>query len=635
MIRGIDTEFVFSLPYIYNNVESLTIEFWQEFHDGLPHGYTLPITKTKSDCRPRLHPKEASVILSDAETIRFSADHKAYVKLSGVAIVYINGEPQTKTFNSDKLEIAVESTNYNSLLEEDILPAPDYNGWKYIDKFGYVGPGVVTPVHYVSLGDSIAAGHSIDSGWNANYGMRSQYGENGNQYTIIVPGSYTDLIRNELEQVYGTNSTSAVSFAHSGDTVADLIAKIDNDTVRSELANASLVTICIGANDVLGPVMDNIGEYVETGDLSDINAMVNRNLEALGSAYTTLFDKLTSINSNAKYVFTTIHNPYKYLCFNDGHDGFFGPLLQVIPDMNIDVDEIVEDMFGISDIGYWDVLHWKWQTIELDLDIDAFIKDNILNAPMIRQFLDRMNGISAWANEYVEALNQVMRSKVREYKETNPNFATVETKALFDLFPDKTDSNDDVDYSDLVNVEYIHSYDVSNIHWGALWEGSDASTFWWNLAWNHLSFTNAFPSVNPWDYVSFDINGLAEDLVEQIVDKVIEPNFDPHPKSLGHEIIKRAFTNVWGFVRYDVDGGNYTAGDAVLDGHTLGSVVPTKTGREFAGWYTDVRFRNAFDMDRTDLSDSVDTLTLADLVDGHNIKQKTPKTTMLYANWST
>ena len=35
--------------------------------------------------------------------------------------------------------------------------------------------------NYVSLGDSIAAGHSINSKWESDYGTGSQFGENGNK----------------------------------------------------------------------------------------------------------------------------------------------------------------------------------------------------------------------------------------------------------------------------------------------------------------------------------------------------------------------------------------------------------------------------------------------------------------------
>lgn len=43
-------------------------------------------------------------------------------------------------------------------------------------------------LRYVSLGDSIAAGHAIDAEWADDYGEGSQYGKNGNAQTAIVPG---------------------------------------------------------------------------------------------------------------------------------------------------------------------------------------------------------------------------------------------------------------------------------------------------------------------------------------------------------------------------------------------------------------------------------------------------------------
>lgn len=90
-------------------------------------------------------------------------------------------------------------------------------------------------MRYVSLGDSIAAGHSINEYWATNYGVGSQYGENGNTSTEIVPKSYTDLIKNKLEKSYDPLRVSTKSFAHSGDTVENLIAKLNHDRVKGAI----------------------------------------------------------------------------------------------------------------------------------------------------------------------------------------------------------------------------------------------------------------------------------------------------------------------------------------------------------------------------------------------------------------
>lgn len=126
MIRGMRTEFVFEMPYHYVNLQSVTIEFWQENHNGLSYGYTLPIIKTLAQCYPKSNPMQIGVILSSDETLRFTDDRRAYVRFSGVKN---NGHE----FGGNKEEFSVYPASDGSLLEEDLLPAPDYNGWNYIN----------------------------------------------------------------------------------------------------------------------------------------------------------------------------------------------------------------------------------------------------------------------------------------------------------------------------------------------------------------------------------------------------------------------------------------------------------------------------------------------------------------------
>ena len=400
---------------------------------------------------------------------------------------------------------------------------------------------------YVSFGDSIAAGHTIDANWANDYGEGSQYGVNGNASTVIVPGCYTDLIRNELEGIHGADRVTAVSFARSGDTVANMMDKLYHETVRNEIKNANLVTVCIGANDVLQPALSHLEEYINSGSLADAEAVITANMRRLNddsalTSYTGLLNKLNEINPNAKYVFTTVYNPYKYLWLEEGNNGFFGPLLSTIPQMNLDIDKYIEDMFlGGTDLSYYDITKLQWVSIELELDLDGLIKDSLLSTPIVQQLFSRVNGLSAWAENYVTQLNTIIRDKVTAY--TNPNFMVAETKALFDTYPDRPDPGN-VHYNDLVSVEFTRGYDTSMLDWGALWRGSDASDFWWNLAWKYLSFKNALPSTNVWDYVSFDMNGFATDLATQIVEKVIISNVDPHPEHSGHVVLKQSFTNV-------------------------------------------------------------------------------------------
>ena len=418
-------------------------------------------------------------------------------------------------------------------------------------------------IGYVSLGDSIAAGHTINSEWASDYGEGSQYGKNGNTSTVIVPNSYTDLIQKELKNVNVDKIVSAKSFARSGDTVADLIEKLSHDVVRNEIAKAKLVTVCIGANDVLQPAMSHLDEYINTGSLSAIESTVEGNLTILDTdsnpnSYTSLFNKLAEINPNAKYVFTTIYNPYKYLWLDEGQNGFFAPVLSTIPDMTI---------FGFG--------------------IDELIKEGLLSTPIVVQLFDRVNGLSGWAEKYVTRLNNVLKNKINSYKAINPNFCVADTKVLYDTFPDRPITAEK-HYNDLVSVEYTSGYDTMQMDWGQLYDG-DTSGFWWDLATKYTSLSG------------IDINGLATELITQIVEKVITPDLDPHPETYGHYALMRSFANILGWtsldrhtITFNANGGSGSMSNQVVVGvDGLPAFVNIKeqsftptTGYYFNGWNT-------------------------------------------------
>lgn len=367
---------------------------------------------------------------------------------------------------------------------------------------------------YVSLGDSIAAGYLINDDWTRDYGTGSEYGENGNASTAIVPGCYTDLVRSSLEAGYPSGRVNITSFAHSGDTVADLMEKLDHAAVRDAIARADMVTVCIGANDVLQPALMDVNVYIETGDLSNAEAIIEANMAALANdsgsnSYASLLNKLESINPGAKFAFMTIYNPYKYLWLDEGHDGFFSPILDTIPEM----------------------------TILWSIEVDKLIKDGLLSTSVVQLLFDRVNGLCDWAEQRVTRLNEVISGKVSAKRASNPNFYVVDVKAAFDPVPDRPVSAEH-HYNDLVNVEFTRGYDTAKTDWGALWRdeyGDNVAAYWFDLVMDHISGSG------------FDLGGLASDLVSQTVEKVIAPNVDPHPEAYGHEVIKASFSGALGW----------------------------------------------------------------------------------------
>ena len=418
---------------------------------------------------------------------------------------------------------------------------------------------------YVSLGDSIAAGQGIDEGdiyWVPEEYAKWQFPKVDS--TVIIDGTYTDQIRAELGPIHGEGYAYAASFARSGDTVRDLMLKLDDERVLKELSRAKLVTICIGANDILGCVSeDRLWEYAMSGSLDTIETEVKTNLENLANpnyeySYKKLLDKLTTINPNARYAFTTVYNPYKYLHIDGGSNGFFASLLIWIPKIPLDIDGYIEDMFGIPDLGYPDFGNLgKWTSIELDINLGDEIKKYILSTPIFELVYDRVNKLGSWVEPRVNSLNDTLRSAINDYKSTNSNFYLAETKAEFDRYPDRTGpALNGLHYNDLVNVELTAGFDLSEIDWGALWRvpyGNNVKQYFLDLAWNHIKWassipydSNGWPSTNVLDYVSFDMKGFAYDLMIQILNKVIVPECDPHPEDDGHNVLKDAFDSAFG-----------------------------------------------------------------------------------------
>lgn len=77
MIRGTTAQFKFKLPYNKDDLEWVTIKFWQPGNADA----RMPITKTKTNCSATENPNELCVSLSANETAIFSDRYKGKVQL--------------------------------------------------------------------------------------------------------------------------------------------------------------------------------------------------------------------------------------------------------------------------------------------------------------------------------------------------------------------------------------------------------------------------------------------------------------------------------------------------------------------------------------------------------------------------
>ncbi len=204
----------------------------------------------------------------------------------------------------------------------------------------YAQQGNIT---YVAFGDSIAEGYAINMKTKTDSeeligGYRKTY--------VSVDNCYVDLINKELSKTY---NTSTYNYAYSGDTCQDLINYIgefydyDNNAVKNgekvsesypaltnaqiynSVKNANIITICIGANNVLGGAFKLMSGFLglttpavtraemEAQLKIQILGSEEQNIKGLKAEFAELLNILDRLNPNAYIYFTNVYNPYKVL----------------------------------------------------------------------------------------------------------------------------------------------------------------------------------------------------------------------------------------------------------------------------------------------------------------------------------
>jgi hypothetical protein len=126
MIRGTNAQFIFKLPYNFNQLGSAKVMFWQNDNDGPSMSRPLPIIKILPQCSQSKEPNELCVTLNQEETLRFVETRKAYVQLRAVTVDGIPIASKQKT-------ITVEPAYDDSVFDDDIIPTPEYDGYIYLD----------------------------------------------------------------------------------------------------------------------------------------------------------------------------------------------------------------------------------------------------------------------------------------------------------------------------------------------------------------------------------------------------------------------------------------------------------------------------------------------------------------------
>ena len=353
--------------------------------------------------------------------------------------------------------------------------------------------------YYVSLGDSITFGTGIYSDTNDVYNDKYQYGTkyNTSNDSLILENSYTDLIAKKLKSIHGQDKVSAVSFARVGDYVSDLLEKLTHDVVKNAIKRANLVTIAIGANDVLRPAMSLLDDYI-WGDGNAMFAEVERRLAIIcdpdnPNSYMSLVKALYAINPTATYIFTNQYVPHKYAYFEMSTadqnylNGTLGPLMWAIP----------SELEGL--------------------------RGSFMATSVVRMIESKMNNVYPLSSGWIDRLNKALTNAINTLNKSN--FVIVDTKGVFESVPDRI-VDAPLHYNDLVNVEITKGYTCEDLDWGMFWMGIGTDALFGN------------------------IENIADSVMKNVYNEVLAPAMDPHPKAAGHSALMNSFGDAlgWGTV---------------------------------------------------------------------------------------
>ena len=133
------------------------------------------------------------------------------------------------------------------------------------------------PLHYVVLGDSIAAGSGIRNAGDACYGR---------------------IVAN-------TNGYTYQNFGHDGHRTRDLLGRLDRSDVKDAVRRADIISISIGGNDFFQSNPVGLVFEVTFRQFSRINSIANE----MRSNFVGIMDKIKAYNPHAVILMQTLYNP--------------------------------------------------------------------------------------------------------------------------------------------------------------------------------------------------------------------------------------------------------------------------------------------------------------------------------------
>lgn len=210
----------------------------------------------------------------------------------------------------DSLSVSIDSdsTNGNLTLAQDgsfvYKPNLDFSGtdsfsYKVFDGKEYSNIATVNisvnvikkDFVYLALGDSIAAGVS--------------YEDSTSQKTIQ---SYTDKLAQDLVIQHNSENVVYYDKSVSGDNIIDLYGLVNSLTFESYISIADMITICIGANDIM-----DAAPSTGTGARDFYNVDWNKaddGLDQIELYWDDIITKIYTLNPDVELIVMNLYNPY-------------------------------------------------------------------------------------------------------------------------------------------------------------------------------------------------------------------------------------------------------------------------------------------------------------------------------------
>jgi len=330
-------------------------------------------------------------------------------------------------------------------------------------------------VTYVAFGDSIAEGYAINLKTKTDdetliTGADDSY--------AVTENCYVDLVSKELSKSF---SVEIFNYAYSGDTCQDLLdflcgengfydssnntvkngennneryASLTNLQVYESVKNANIITICIGANNILQEASTLIPQFLGISSESVTRAEMEQalekqilgdkdsNIKGFQAEFNQLLNVLNDLNPNAKIYFTNVYNPYKSLILDTSitSNSLVSMILPKLTQANLDTISDVTELAiagGIDSSG------------ENFVGINNVIEESINNFNQSDNF-NFVDGKTLFDAKY----NQTNRTEYNQYVNTQ----------LEKLTMDKINFNEILNDPSKVLGEYIDPHPTAQGH---------------------------------------------------------------------------------------------------------------------------------------------------------------------------